>query len=147
MGKSLAALVQFAPGLIPICPRVAGRCGLGGPLPRDAVAASVLTEQTCVEKLAQLFPNASAIRIPVRVTAAGAGKRGLQEQTVIEFGTAHEVLFSSSLPLEFEDRVRLVNSDGSLDARATVVAVRYHGGGKAVAARFVGEVGNWIIKP
>lgn len=114
---------------------------------RDAVAASVLTEQTCVEKLAQLFSNASAIRIPVRVTTAGAGKRRLQEQTVIEFGTAHEVLFSSSLPLEFEDRVRLVNSDGSLDARATVVAVRYHGGGKAVAARFVGEVGNWIIKP
>ena len=83
----------------------------------------------------------------MRVTTAGAGRRRLQEQTVIEFGTAHEVLFSSSLPLEFEDRVRLVNSDGSLDARATVVAVRYHGGGKAVAARFVGEVGNWIIKP
>lgn len=114
---------------------------------RGAVVASVPTEQTCVEKLAQLFPNASAIRIPVRVTTAGAGRRRLQEQTVIEFGTAHEVLFSSSLPLEFEDRVRLVNSDGSLDARATVVAVRYHGGGKAVAARFVSEVGNWIIKP
>ena len=130
-----------------MCPRVTGRCGLGGTLSRDAVAASLLTEQTCVEKLAQLFPNASAIRIPVRVTTAGAGKRRLKEQTVIEFGTAHEVLFSSSLPLEFEDRVRLVNSDGSLDARATVVAVRYHGGGKAVAARFVGEVGNWIIKP
>jgi len=81
------------------------------------------------------------------VTTAGAGKRRLKEQTVIEFGTAHEVLFSSSLPLEFEDSVRLVNSDGSLDARATVVAVRSHGGGKAVAARFVGEVGNWIIKP
>jgi len=119
----------------------------GGPLSRDAVVASAPTEQTCVEKLAQLFPNASAIRIPVRVTTAGTGRRRLQERTVIEFGTAHEVLFSSSLPLEFEDRVRLVNSDGSLDARATVVAVRYHGGGKAVAARFVGEVGNWIIKP
>jgi hypothetical protein len=116
-------------------------------LPREAVVASVLTEQTCVEKLAQLFPSASAIRIPVRVTTVSAGRRRLQERTVIEFGTAHEVLFSSTLPLEFEDRVRLVNSDGSLDARALVVAVRYHGGGKAVAARFVGEVGNWIIKP
>ncbi len=66
---------------------------------------------------------------------------------MIEFGTAREVLFSSTLPLEFEDQVQLVNSDGSLDARAIVVAVRYHGGGKAVAARFIGEVGNWIIKP
>jgi hypothetical protein len=25
--------------------------------------------------------------------------------------------------------------------------VRYHEGRKAVAARFVGEVSNWIIKP
>jgi hypothetical protein len=71
----------------------------------------------------------------------------LQEQTTVEFGTAREVLFSSTLPLEFEDQVRLVNSDGSFDAQATVVAVRYHGNRKAVAARFVGEVGNWIIKP
>lgn len=108
---------------------------------------SVLGGQTCVERLAQLFPTASPVRIPVNVTALVAGRRRLREQTVIEFGTAQEVLFSSKLPLEFEDRVRLVNSDGSLDARATVVAVRYHGGRKAVAARFVGEVQNWIIKP
>jgi hypothetical protein len=103
--------------------------------------------QTCVEKLAQLFPRVSPVRLPVQVTALRSGKRRLQEQTVIEFGTAQEVLFSSTLPLEFEDHVRLKNSDGSLDARATVVAVRYHGGSRAVAARFEGEVGNWIIKP
>jgi len=113
---------------------------------RDSQIASVVAEPTCVEKLAELFPAASAVRIPVRVTAASAGRKRLQEQTVIEFGTAQEVLFASTLPLEFEDRLRLVNSDGSLDARAIVVAVRYHGGRKAVAARFLGEVGNWIIK-
>jgi hypothetical protein len=109
--------------------------------------ASVTAEQTCVEKLAQLFPNASAVRIPIRVLTIGGQKRRLQEQTVIEFGTAQEILFSSALPLEFEDRIRLLNSDGSLDANATVVAVRYHDGCKAVAARFVGDVDNWIIKP
>jgi hypothetical protein len=113
----------------------------------EAEVASLLSGRTCVEKLAQLFPGASPVRIPVRVTTAAAGRRRLQEQTIIEFGTPQEVLFSSNLPLEFEDRVRLVNSDRSLDARATVVAVRYHNGRKAVAARFVGEVGNWIIKP
>jgi hypothetical protein len=100
-----------------------------------------------VEKLAQLFPSVLAVRIPIRVMTLGAGRRQLQEQTVIEFGTAREVLFASTLPLEFEDRVRVLNSDGSLDARATVVAVRYHDGQKAVAARFLDEVGNWIIKP
>ncbi len=112
----------------------------------DADVATTKTEQRCVEKLARLFPNALPVRIPVQVSAPPAGRRRLHEQTLIEFGTAREVLFASSLPLEFEDRVRLVNSDGSLDARATVVAVRYHNGTKAVAARFLNNVENWIIK-
>jgi hypothetical protein len=110
-------------------------------------AAAVLEDLTCVEKLAQLFPEASPVRIAVRLSTMSPGRQRLQEQTIIEFGTSHEVLFGSSLPLEFEDRVRLVNSDRSLDVRATVVAVRYHSGRKAVAARFEGKVENWIIKP
>ena len=111
------------------------------------VVAPASSPQTCVEKLAQLFPSASPVRIPVRVMTLSTAPRPLQEQTVIEFGTEQEVLFSSTLPLEFEDRVRVANADGSLDARATVIAVRYDGGRKAIAARFAGEVGNWIIKP
>jgi len=103
--------------------------------------------ETCVKKLAHLFPNASAIRIPVKIVSLASAVRPLQEHTVIEFGTAHEVLFASDLPLEFEDGVRVVNSDGSLDTRAVVVAVRYHDGRKAVAVRFTGDVSNWIIKP
>ena len=116
-------------------------------MPRQLQAAPALAEGTCVERLAELFPSALPVRIPVRVSTVSAGRRRLQEQTLIEFGTPHEVVFASTLPLEFEDRVRLVNSDGSLDARAIVVAVRYHDGRKAVAARFMGDVGNWIIKP
>ena len=114
---------------------------------RGAAVESIPGVQTCVEKLAHLFPNALPVRLPVRIEALGSGQRHLEEFTVIEFGTAREVLFSSTLPLEFEDRVRILNSDGSLDAGAIVVAVRYHHGRKAVAARFVSEVGNWIIKP
>jgi hypothetical protein len=114
---------------------------------RKTVIESYADGETCIEKLAQLFPSASPVRIPVCVTALGARNKKLQEQTTIEFGTAQEVLFASTLPLEFEDRLRLANADGSLDARATVIAVRYHAGRKAIAARFAGEVGNWIIKP
>jgi hypothetical protein len=112
----------------------------------DAEVTSAPMGQRCVEKLARLFPNALPVRIPVQVATLPAGRRRLQEHTVIEFGTAREVLFASSLPLEFEDRVRVVNSDGSLDARAAVVAVRYHNGSKAVAVRFLNNVDNWIIK-
>jgi hypothetical protein len=110
-------------------------------------AEAPISGEQCIEILAGLFPGASQVRIPVCVTALGTGRKRLQEQTTIEFGTTREVLFASTLPLEFEDQIRLANADGSLDARATVVAVRYHGGRKAIAARFAGEVANWIIKP
>jgi hypothetical protein len=113
---------------------------------KTAIAANT-DGATCIEKLAQLFPRVSPVRIPVTVTALGADRRSLAEQTTIEFGTPQEVLFNSTLPLEFEDGLRVANADGSLDARATVIAVRYDGGRKAIAARFAGEVGNWIIKP
>ena len=66
---------------------------------------------------------------------------------MIEFGTAREVLFSSTLPLEFADRLTLKNSDGTLNAEASVVALQYTSGRTAVAARFTQEVSNWIVKP
>src|SRR5438094_4292500 len=101
--------------------------------------------KSLVAGLAQFFPEASPVRIPVRVVGL---KRGiaLSEDTVIEFGTPQEALFSSTLPLEFEDHVKLENSDGSLSAEATVVAVQYQEGRTAIAARFVREIANWIIK-
>ncbi|HEX8816231.1 MAG TPA: hypothetical protein VF753_12080 [Terriglobales bacterium] len=108
-----------------------------------AVAASARVEST--SKLAQFFPNATPVHIPVRLTRIGSGQP-FSETTVIEFGTAHEVLFASTLPLEFADKLRLQNTDGSLDTEACVVALQYNAGRTAVAARFVRDVSNWIIK-
>lgn len=99
-----------------------------------------------LDQLAKFFSDATPMRIPVQVTARLKSGRTLKESAVIEFGTASEVLFASALPLEFEDRLRLENSDGSLDAEAAVVAVRYHAGRRAVAARFSTKVANWIIQ-
>lgn len=119
----------------------------GPELPYRTAALAVRDDPTCVEKLAQLFPNAAPLQIPVRLWTVSRGRRRLHEQTIIEFGTAHEALFGSGLPLEFEDRIRMVTSDRSLDVRATVVAVRYHAGRKAVAARFIDEAANWVVRP
>jgi hypothetical protein len=69
-----------------------------------------------------------------------------QENTVIEFGTAREVLFACALRVEFGDWLRVRNSDGSLDTEVEVVAVQYHPENTVVAARFVKEVPNWIVK-
>jgi len=84
--------------------------------------------------------------MPVRLTRVSTGCPPLSESTMVEFGTPHEVLFASTLPLEFADKLRLQNTDGSLDTEAYVVALQYNGGRTAVAARFTREVSNWIIK-
>jgi hypothetical protein len=99
-----------------------------------------------VAMLAQFFPEAVPVRIPVRVTKINSFTAASPEHTVIEFGTPGEVLFASALPLDFEDMVRVKNSDGSLDVEAEIVAIRLHHGKTAVAARFLEDVTNWIIK-
>jgi len=115
-------------------------------LSTEAIVAARSPHESCVAKLAKFFPTATPVRIPVRLTKIGDGEAS-PESTVIEFGTPKEVLFACALPLEFADRVRLQNSDGSLDVEASVVAVQYHNGRTVVAARFTKEVANWIVKP
>ncbi|HEX6879448.1 MAG TPA: hypothetical protein VF135_03715 [Terriglobales bacterium] len=97
--------------------------------------------------MAQFFPDATPVRIPVRVTGLEEAGDMESEQTVIEYGTPREVLFVSRLPLEFAGRLRVENSDGSLKAEAAIVAVQVHNGRTAIAARFSTEVSNWIVKP
>lgn len=116
-------------------------------MPKPATATASSHRESSTSKLAQFFPTAIQVRIPVRLTRLGSPSLTISETTVIEFGTAHEVLFDSTLPLEFADKLRLRNSDGSLDAEACVVALQYHGAHAAVAARFTREVENWIVKP
>ncbi len=108
---------------------------------------SAARSESCIARLARFFPDATPVRIPVRVTGMDDAGDTVSEQTVIEFGTPREVLFLSRLPLEFAGRLRVENSDGSLKAEAAVVALQVHEGRIAVAARFAGEVSNWIVKP
>jgi hypothetical protein len=95
-----------------------------------------------VQSLAEFFPGAAPLRLAVNVET----ESGAAEQTVIEFGTAEEVVFGSRLPLEFGDRLQISNADGSLAATAHVVALQFHAGEAAVAARFSERVSNWIVK-
>jgi hypothetical protein len=106
-----------------------------------------------VAGLARFFPEATPVRIPVQLArtlqpgdSSTISSAAFTESTVIEFGTPREVLFACNTPLEFADVLRLRNSDGSLDIEASVVAVQYHPGTTVVAARFRGEVPNWIVK-
>jgi len=114
-------------------------------LPQQATARARSSQESCIAKLAKFFPAATPVRLPVHLTRLGQSTM-FSESTLIEFGTPREVLFASTLPLEFGDKVRLQNSDGTLDAEACVVAVQYNAGRTAVAARFTRDVPNWIVK-
>ncbi len=89
------------------------------------------------------------MRIPVEIRRRSESGvlSNSSESTVVEFGTAGEVLFTCKTPLEFADVLRMRNSDGSLDVDVSVVAVQYLPANTVVAARFLGEVPNWIVKP
>lgn len=116
-------------------------------MPQQAVGRARSRPDSPTARLAKFFPEATPVRIPVQLSRPGNPEPGFTENTVIEFGTPREVLFASTLPLEFADLLRLRNSDGTLDAEACVVAVQYNTGRTAVAARFTRQVPNWIVKP
>jgi len=104
-------------------------------------------EQDCAEQLARFFPQASRVRVPVRVTAVRAGSTRLREATVVEFGGAEHAIFLSTLPLEFDDHVRVERDRRGCMAEAAVVAVQYHEGRKAVAVRFLQGPCPWVTQP
>ncbi|MGA7559288.1 MAG: hypothetical protein WBV60_17440 [Terriglobales bacterium] len=129
-------------------------------MPNQATARA--HESEIVGRLARFFPEATPVRIPIKLSrthihADGNGNGNSNgntrenenvffQNTVIEFGTPREVLFVVDHPLEFADRVLVESNDGSLHAEASVVAVQYHPERTVVAARFLQQVPNWIVK-
>lgn len=101
---------------------------------------------SALETLADLFPNVTPVRIPILVSVARGNGHLLEESTVIEYGTSMMVFFESRLPLELADRLHLENADRSLGTDAVIVAIRDSGKKRAIAARFVAEVRNWILQ-
>jgi hypothetical protein len=117
-------------------------------VPNQATARAL--EPDIVGRLARFFPEATPVRIPIKLSRANASAHENEnvflQETVIEFGTPREVLFAVDRPLEFADRVLVESKDGSLHAEASVVAVQYHPDRTVVAARFLKNVPNWIVK-
>ena len=121
-------------------------------MPNQAIARAL--EPDIVGRLARFFPDATPVRIPIRLSRShdtsngngGAQHNTFFQDTVIEFGTPRELLFVVDRPLEFADRVLVESNDGSLHAEASVVAVQYHSKRTVVAVRFLKNVPNWIVK-
>jgi hypothetical protein len=117
-----------------------------GDVRRSSGSTLTANEQDCAEQLGRFFPQARPVRIPVQVTSLRAGGTRLREATVVEFGEAEYAIFLSTLPLEFDDHVRLEAVQEGRSADGTVVAVQYHEGRKAVAVRFSQGRCDWMTK-
>lgn len=102
--------------------------------------------ESALLSLVELFPNATPLRIPILLGVTRGRSHLLEENAIIVFGTSEMIFFESRIPLELADRLHLRNSDGSLETEAIVVAVRVNDHQRAVAARFVAEVHNWIVQ-
>ena len=139
-------------------------------MPNQATARAL--EPDIVSRLARFFPDATPVRIPIKLSRTQSSNNGngngnssgnnngngyltaheqanenvFFQDTVIEFGTPQEVLFVLDRPLQFADRVLVESNDGSLYAEGFVVAVQYHLERTAVAVRFLKHVPNWIVK-
>jgi hypothetical protein len=101
----------------------------------------------CTERLARFFPEAERAEVRAQLTPLRNGAGTVSESVLVEFASAEKAIFQSSLPLEFNDRVQLEQSDGSTKAEGTVIAVQYHEGQKAVAVQFVNGHSAWVNKP
>jgi hypothetical protein len=102
------------------------------------------TALDCAEQLARFFPQARRVRIPVQITVRRGGS-SLCEAAVVEFGSPEHAIFLSTLPLEFDDRVRIEADGEGRPAEATVVGMQYHEGRKAVAVRFSQGPCDWVV--
>jgi hypothetical protein len=107
----------------------------------------IADERGCAEKLAKFFPALPATRTMVRVQSLRPGRDKLKESTVLEYGSAQYAIFMTTLPLEFDETIQLVSSNKERPLKASVIALQYHDGLKAVAVRFTDGNCDWMMQP
>ncbi len=105
----------------------------------------IALENSTVSKLAEFFPDAQPVSVPVRLRIRDGAGNALSQEAHIEFCTSREVLFAAPVPLEYQERILRESSCGSFTADASVAAMRCDNSRRAVAARRARCVPNWIL--
>lgn len=105
------------------------------------------TESGCANQLARFFPEAESVQVPAILKPWRDGSGKVRETVMVEFASAENAIFASTLLLEFDDLVWLEDPGGRWQSEAMVVAVQYHEGQMAVAVQFVNGQCAWVKKP
>lgn len=147
MHNSFLPSVRYNAG----CVHVATSAGTGNFEVKTPATTTLLhtdaTSSACAEQLARFFPDAKAVRVRAVLRPLRSGAEQVRESVVVEFASAKRAIFSSKLPLEFDDRVRISDAEGNTECDATVVAVQYHHGEKAVAVQSADKQIFWVKRP
>jgi len=106
----------------------------------------VETELGGTAQLARFFPDVQPVGLPALLKLLRPGSVGVREVVVVEFGGAEKAIFTSALPLEFEDRVQLEDDRGH-GMEAKVIAVQYQQEKTAVAVQILNGPFSWMKRP
>ena len=97
-------------------------------------------------QLARFFPDVEPVVARMVLTVSQVRSQNLRDHVLVEFAGGQKAIFSSALPLEFGDMIRLASQSGSL-LEAKVIAVRYQDGRTAVAAQLLNGQFPWVNRP
>jgi hypothetical protein len=97
-------------------------------------------------RLARFFSELERVHARAFLTLPRPGSANVREVVLVEFAAVEKVIFSSALPLEFGDTIRLANEAGT-QVEAKVIAVQFQGGRTAVAAQVLNGQFSWVGRP
>src|SRR5262249_37025867 len=98
------------------------------------------------DQLARFFPDVRPLGLRALLTLSRNGSLSVREAVVVEFAGSERAVFTSSLALEFAERVELENERGQ-GIEGKVVAVQYHDGKTAVAVQILDGPFSWMNRP
>ena len=106
----------------------------------------VEAEPGCTEQLARFFTDVRPSGMQALLKLSRPGSITVREAVVVEFASTEKAVFTSRLPLEFEDKVHLENDRG-YEVEGKVVAVQYQEGKTAVAVQIMDGPFSWMKRP
>lgn len=113
---------------------------------RQTADITISPTESAASQLARFFPEVEAVRTRISITLSRVGAGSVKDTVFVEFAGREKAIFSSTLPLEFGDKVRLANEAGK-QFEAKVIAVQYEDGRTAVAAQVLKGQFSWVNRP